>query len=71
LGETSGITPIPSVSIPESKLWIIGAVLGPIAFVLLVIGLCCFLYFKRRQRAYNLSTAQVYLLKITSHFSQQ
>jgi len=45
----------------NQKLWIIGAVLGPVAFVLLLIGLCCYLYFKCRTRGNNFSVAQVYI----------
>lgn len=45
----------------DAKLWIIGAVLGPVAFVLLLIGLACFLHYKCRPRASNISTAQVCL----------
>ncbi|CAF1078621.1 unnamed protein product [Adineta steineri] len=58
LVQSSSITTEPAVSAPDSKLWIIGAVLGPIAFVLLLIGICCFLYFKCRPRGNNPSTAQ-------------
>ena len=44
----------------DRKLWLIGAVLGPIAFVLLLIGLCCYLHFKCRPRtSNNQGTAQV------------
>ncbi len=56
----------PSVQNPRSaassdnKLWIIGAVLGPVAFVLLLIGLSCYLHFKCRPRGNNFSVAQVY-----------
>jgi hypothetical protein len=49
-----------SVPLTNSKLWIIGAVLGPIAFVLLLIGLFVYLYFKCRPRSDNHSTIQVY-----------
>ncbi|CAF1080753.1 unnamed protein product [Adineta steineri] len=58
LVQSSSITTEPAVSTPDSKLWIIGAVLGPIAFVLLLIGICCFLYFKCRPRGNNPSSAQ-------------
>jgi len=43
-----------------SKLWIIGAVLGSIAFVLLLIGLCCFLHYKCRPRPNNGRITQVH-----------
>lgn len=48
---------VPSTT--DSKLWIIGAVLGPVAFVLLLIASGCFLYYKCRPRPYNNSSAQV------------
>lgn len=59
---------VQSASIPTSstapatdqKLWIIGAVLGPVAFVLLLICLCCFLHYKFRTRGNYRSSAQVY-----------
>ena len=49
------------VSTPTSdnKLWIIGAVLGPIAFVLLLVGLACFLHRKYRRRSVMLNRADV------------
>ena len=48
---------VPSTT--DSKLWIIGAVLGPLFFVLLLIASGCFLYYKCRPRPYNTSSAQV------------
>jgi hypothetical protein len=54
---TSVTTP-PTTS--DSKLWIIGAVLGPIAFVLLLIGLCCYLRYKCRPRPNNGRITQVH-----------
>lgn len=45
---------------PDRKLWIIGAVLGPVFFALLLIGLLVFLHYKCRPRADNRSFAQVY-----------
>lgn len=50
-------------STPESdrKLWIIGAVLGPVFFALLLIGLFGFLHYKCRSRGTNRSTTLVYL----------
>lgn len=36
---------------PDRKLWLIGATLGPVAFVLLLIFVCCFLHYKCRPRA--------------------
>ncbi|CAF3478937.1 unnamed protein product, partial [Rotaria sp. Silwood2] len=49
-----------TVSTPttDSKLWIIGAVLGPIAFVLLLIILFCFIYARCRKQGNNQSTAE-------------
>jgi hypothetical protein len=55
-----GTTIVTTTQTTDPKLWIIGAVLGPIAFVVLLIALSCFLYFKCRPRTTNQSTAQVY-----------
>jgi hypothetical protein len=59
LSLTTTVTP----ATPDRKLWIIGAVLGPVAFVLLLIGLCCFLHYKCRPRPDNEGFAQVYSYK--------
>lgn len=53
----------PTVTTPtttDPKLWIIGAVLGPVAFVLLLIFLACFLHYKCRPRRGGPSYAQVH-----------
>ena len=52
-------TPTPEA---DRKLWIIGAVLGPVFFALLLIGLLVFLHYKCRPRGENRSFAQVYTL---------
>lgn len=49
----------------DRKLWIIGAVLGPVFFVLLLIGLLVFLHYKCRPRADHRSFAQVYAHLLT------
>jgi hypothetical protein len=46
---------------PDRKLWLIGAVLGPIAFVLLLIFLFCYLHYKCRPRPTNRTLAKVYI----------
>lgn len=45
-------TSIPTTETPatDRKLWIIGAVLGPVAFALLLIFLFCYLHYKCRPR---------------------
>jgi hypothetical protein len=58
--QSPSITRTPSSPQSDRKLWIIGAVLGPIAFVLLLIGLCCFIHYKCRPRSNNGGFAQVY-----------
>ncbi|UJR27728.1 hypothetical protein I4U23_009005 [Adineta vaga] len=47
-----------SPSSTDRKLWIIGAVLGPIVFALLLIGLGCCLYLKCRPRTYDQNNVQ-------------
>jgi hypothetical protein len=59
--QSSSVTTVSTTPSTDRKLWIIGAVLGPVAFVLLLIGLFCFLHYKCRPRSNNLSTAHVYL----------
>ena len=44
---------------PDRKLWLIGAVLGPVAFVLLLIFVFCFLHYKCRPRP-NQGIVKVY-----------
>ncbi|CAF0844701.1 unnamed protein product [Rotaria sp. Silwood1] len=56
--QSPSIQPEPSTLTTDNKLWIIGAVLGPIAFVLLLISLSC-IYFKWRKRGNNQSNAEV------------
>jgi hypothetical protein len=65
---------VPTVTLATSsdrKLWIIGAVLGPVAFVLLLVGLALFLHFKCRPRIDNTSTAQVYTYNLFGIFHQK
>ena len=50
-------TPTPTA---DRKLWLIGAVLGPIAFVLLLICTFCYLHYKCRPRTSNRPLAKVY-----------
>ena len=50
----------------DRKLWIIGAVLGPVAFALLLICIFCYLHYKCRPRPTDRSFAKV---KFTDHFS--
>ncbi|CAF1259510.1 unnamed protein product [Rotaria sp. Silwood1] len=57
--QSSSISSNLSVPTTDSKLWIIGAVLGPIGFVLLLIGLFYFLHFKCRQQRNGQSSAEV------------
>lgn len=45
----------------DRKLWLIGAVLGPVAFVLLLIFLFCYLHYKCRPRPTNRTLAKVYI----------
>lgn len=45
---------------PDPKLWIIGAVLGPVGFVLLLIFVFCYLHYKCRPRPANRALAKVY-----------
>ncbi|CAF1228922.1 unnamed protein product [Rotaria magnacalcarata] len=54
--QSPSISTAPSVASTDNKLWIIGAVLGPIAFVLLLICLCCCLHAKYRRRQHAEST---------------
>ena len=44
----------------DRKLWLIGAILGPIAFVLLFIFVICYLHYKCRPRPKNRPSARVY-----------
>ena len=44
--KVSGSSSTPS----DRKLWLIGAVLGPVAFVLLLIFIFCYLHYKCRPR---------------------
>jgi hypothetical protein len=44
----------------DRKLWIIGAVLGPVGFVLLLICVFCYLHYKCRPRPTNQTLAKVY-----------
>jgi hypothetical protein len=44
----------------DNKLWIIGAVLGPVAFTLLLIFVCCYLHYKCRPRQTNRTLNKVY-----------
>ena len=37
----------------DRKLWLIGAVLGPVAFAILLIFICCYLHYKCRPRPAN------------------
>ncbi|CAF3083926.1 unnamed protein product [Rotaria socialis] len=55
--QSPSISTTPSVTSTDNQLWIIGAVLGPIAFVLLLICLCCCLHAKFRRRQHAGSTA--------------
>jgi hypothetical protein len=43
----------------DRKLWLIGAILGPIAFVVLLIFVCCYLHYKCRPRP-NPAVTKVY-----------
>jgi hypothetical protein len=54
---TIGNTDTPTT---DKKLWIIGAVLGPVAFALLLIFVFCYLHYKCRPRPTNRSLAKVY-----------
>ncbi len=54
---TIGNTDTPTT---DNKLWIIGAVLGPVAFALLLIFVFCYLHYKCRPRPTNRSLAKVY-----------
>lgn len=58
LAQSTGTNPVTTPP-PDQKLWIIGAVLGPVLFVLLMIMLSTFLYFKCRKRD-NRTMAEVY-----------
>ena len=58
--QSSSLSPNTSTSEPDRKLWIIGAVLGPVFFVLLLIGLFAFLHYKFRPRRNIPSSATVY-----------
>ena len=44
----------------DRKLWLIGAILGPIAFVLLLIFVICYLHYKCRPRPKNRASTRVY-----------
>jgi hypothetical protein len=57
-------TTIGPVSNPTSdrKLWLIGAILGPIAFTLLLICAFCYFHYKCRPRPTNRTLAKVYPL---------
>ena len=47
-------------STPDQKLWIIGAVLGPVAFAVLLIFLFCYLHYKCRPRHTSRALVKVY-----------
>ena len=44
----------------DRKLWIIGAVLGPVGFALLLICVFCYLHYKCRPRPINRTLSKVY-----------
>lgn len=44
----------------DRKLWLIGAVLGPVGFALLLICVFCYLHYKCRPRPTNRASAKVY-----------
>jgi hypothetical protein len=62
VGDLIQSTSIGNTSNPttDNKLWIIGAVLGPVAFVLLLIFVFCYLHYKCRPRPTNRALAKVY-----------
>lgn len=49
---------------PDNRLWIIGAVLGPVAFVVLLVCLALCLHFKFRGRDSGESIAQVSVFEL-------
>jgi hypothetical protein len=63
-------TSIGPVTNPTSdrKLWLIGAILGPIAFVLLLIFAFCYLHYKCRPRSTNRTLTKVSQIILFSKF---
>ena len=59
VGQPDSTTGVTTQAPKDDKLWIIGAVLGPVAFVLLLVGLFLYLHYKCRPRARNVGRAQV------------
>lgn len=47
---SSALTVSTTAPVPDRKLWLIGATLGPVAFVLLLVFICCYLHYKCRPR---------------------